>query len=75
MKILLRVATSPNLKDNGDILDELLMTESWQTLITFAQETVHEFFCSIVYVLVADRLSYSRVPPIDLGTNDFSTDV
>ena len=57
MKILLRVATSPNLKDNGDILDELLMTESWQTLITFAQETVREFFHFVLYALVADCLS------------------
>ena len=39
MKILLRVATAPDLKENGALLDELLMTESWQTLITFAQET------------------------------------
>ena len=57
MKILLRVATSPNLKDNGDILDGLLMTESWQTLITFAQETVREFFHFVLYALVADCLS------------------
>lgn len=44
MKVLLRVATAANLKENGAALDELLMTESWQTLITFAQETVRESF-------------------------------
>ena len=38
MKTLLRVATSPNLKEDGALLDEILLCESWQTLITFARE-------------------------------------
>ena len=42
MKVLLRVATSPTLKEDGAVLDSLLMTESWQTLITFAQEIARE---------------------------------
>ena len=38
MKVLLRVATAPDLKDRSEVLDTLLVTESWQTLMTFAQE-------------------------------------
>ncbi len=37
MKVLLRVGSSPNL-DDPTALDELLQTESWQTLLTFARE-------------------------------------
>ena len=43
MKVLLRVATAPGLSDNGAILDDFLTTESWRTLITFAQEMAREY--------------------------------
>lgn len=38
MKTLLRIATSPDLKENGALLDEILTCESWHTLTTFARE-------------------------------------
>ncbi|KAI0935907.1 hypothetical protein AcV5_004194 [Taiwanofungus camphoratus] len=38
MKVLLRAATAPNLED-PTILDELISTEGWQTLMTFTRET------------------------------------
>lgn len=38
MKTFLRVATSPDLKENGALLDEILKCESWHTLTTFARE-------------------------------------
>ena len=41
MKTLLRVASSSNV-ENPRLLDELLATESWQTLMTFAQELARE---------------------------------
>ncbi|OBZ79306.1 Nuclear protein localization protein 4 [Grifola frondosa] len=39
MKVLLRAATAPNLSDPS-VLDELIGTESWHTLMTFTRETV-----------------------------------
>lgn len=54
MKVLLRVASAPDLKDNGAVLDELLMTESWQTLITFAQEMARE------YILLVTSSSFTE---------------
>lgn len=38
-KVLIRVATSPNMENNPTVLDALLETESWQTLSTFARES------------------------------------
>ncbi|KZT06272.1 polyubiquitin-tagged protein recognition complex Npl4 component [Laetiporus sulphureus 93-53] len=38
MKILVRTATAPNL-DDPTVLDELIRTEGWQTLMTFTRET------------------------------------
>ena len=38
-KVLIRVATSPNMENNPTVLDALLETESWQTLATFARES------------------------------------
>lgn len=38
MKILVRTSSAPNLED-PTVLDELVRTESWQTLMTFARET------------------------------------
>ncbi|OCH88601.1 polyubiquitin-tagged protein recognition complex Npl4 component [Obba rivulosa] len=38
MKVLLRMATAPNL-DDPTVLDELIQTDSWQTLMTFTRET------------------------------------
>ncbi|KAI0079865.1 polyubiquitin-tagged protein recognition complex Npl4 component [Panus rudis PR-1116 ss-1] len=37
MKLLLRIASSPNLDDRA-VLDPLLRTDSWQTLMTFTRE-------------------------------------
>ena len=36
--MLIRIATTPNVDDRA-VLDPLLETESWQTLITFARES------------------------------------
>lgn len=41
MKVLLRAATAPNLED-PTILDELISTEGWQTLMTFTRETARK---------------------------------
>jgi len=38
-KVLIRVATSPDIDDDPAALDALLETESWQTLATFARES------------------------------------
>ncbi|KAF8506893.1 polyubiquitin-tagged protein recognition complex Npl4 component [Russula emetica] len=38
-KVLIRVATSPNMENDSAVLDALLETESWQTLATFARES------------------------------------
>jgi hypothetical protein len=38
-KVLIRVATSPNMENDPAVLDALLETESWQTLATFARES------------------------------------
>ncbi|KAI0281608.1 NPL4 family-domain-containing protein [Russula aff. rugulosa BPL654] len=38
-KVLIRVATSPNMENDAAVLDALLETESWQTLATFARES------------------------------------
>ena len=42
MKVLLRVASSPNI-DDPSVTDELFSTESWHTLMTFARETARKF--------------------------------
>ncbi|THH28283.1 hypothetical protein EUX98_g5902 [Antrodiella citrinella] len=38
MKVLIQVASAPNL-DDPSVLDSLIRTESWHTLMTFARET------------------------------------
>ncbi|KAH9836514.1 polyubiquitin-tagged protein recognition complex Npl4 component [Rhodofomes roseus] len=38
MKVLIRTATSPNL-DDPTVLDALIRTDGWQTLMTFTRET------------------------------------
>ncbi|KAE9395934.1 polyubiquitin-tagged protein recognition complex, Npl4 component [Gymnopus androsaceus JB14] len=45
MKILMQVATSPNLMTDPSQLDPLLATDGWQTLMTFTRENAREF-CS-----------------------------
>jgi nuclear protein localization protein 4 homolog len=37
-KTLIEVASSPNLLDDPSILDKLLHTDGWQTLMTFTKE-------------------------------------
>ena len=37
-KTLIEVASSPNLLDNLSVLDKLLHTDGWQTLMTFTKE-------------------------------------
>ncbi|KAH9919119.1 polyubiquitin-tagged protein recognition complex Npl4 component [Fomitopsis serialis] len=39
MNVLIRTATSPNL-DDPTVLDALIRTEGWQTLMTFTRETI-----------------------------------
>ena len=43
-KVLIRVATAPNMDDPA-VLDPLLKTESWQTLTTFARESARTSSC------------------------------
>lgn len=38
MKIFLRVASSPQLLEDSTVLDSLITTEGWQTLMTFTRE-------------------------------------
>ncbi|RPD58377.1 polyubiquitin-tagged protein recognition complex Npl4 component [Lentinus tigrinus ALCF2SS1-6] len=38
MRVLIRAATAPNLEDDT-VLDELIRTEGWQTVMTFARES------------------------------------
>ena len=42
MQILIRAATAPNLEDDK-VLDDLLRTGSWLTLMTFAREAARKF--------------------------------
>lgn len=42
MKVLLNVATSSNVDDPG-VLDPLIRTEGWQTLMTFTREMAREY--------------------------------
>lgn len=37
-KTLIKVASSPNLLDDPSVLDKLLHTDGWQTLMTFTKE-------------------------------------
>lgn len=53
-KVLVRVATSPNMDDPA-VLDPLLKTESWQTLTTFARESARTSSMS-PYVYIATHL-------------------
>ena len=43
MKILARVASSPNLVDDLSQLDSLFETEGWQMLMTFTRESAREY--------------------------------
>jgi nuclear protein localization protein 4 homolog len=43
MKILIRVASSPNLLADPSLLDPLFATDSWHTLITFTRETARTY--------------------------------
>ena len=38
MKVLMETASSPNLLENIALLDPLLATDAWQTLMTFSRE-------------------------------------
>ena len=42
-KILIRTVTSPQLLEDPSVLDALLKTDGWQTLVTFARESAREF--------------------------------
>ena len=42
MKVILRTATAPNL-DDDKVLDDLVRTEGWLTLMTFAREAARKF--------------------------------
>lgn len=46
MKNFLRVASSPNLLEDPTVLDSVIATESWQTLMTFTREMARKFFLS-----------------------------
>jgi hypothetical protein len=43
-KVLVRTATSPRLLEDPSVLDALMKTDGWQTLLTFARESAREFF-------------------------------
>jgi len=38
-KVLVRTATSPRLLEDPSVLDALMKTDGWQTLLTFARES------------------------------------
>ncbi len=44
--MLIRTATAPNLEDDK-ALDELIRTDGWQTLMTFARESARKSFSSV----------------------------
>ena len=55
-KVLVRVATSPNMDDPA-VLDPLLKTESWQTLTTFARESARTSSMSPHMYIATDLLN------------------
>lgn len=48
MKILVRLASKPAQQNDHGQIDELLATESWQTLMTFARESARERFPPLI---------------------------
>jgi hypothetical protein len=54
-KVLIRVATAPNMDDPA-VLDPLLKTESWQTLATFARESARTSSMFPPYMYIATHL-------------------
>jgi nuclear protein localization protein 4 homolog len=44
---MIRTATSPTLLEDTAQLDAVLVTEGWQTLLTFARETARTFLTSL----------------------------
>jgi nuclear protein localization protein 4 homolog len=38
MRVLMQTASSPNLLEDVSLLDPLLATDGWQTLMTFSRE-------------------------------------
>lgn len=50
MKILMKTASSPDLLEDVTLLDSLLVTDGWQTLMTFAREAARKYFAAIVDV-------------------------
>ena len=59
MGVLIRTATSPNLEDDK-VLDDLVRTEGWLTLMTFAREVARKFACHDAYVFCVDRVFSQR---------------
>ena len=52
--MFLRAASSPNLLDDPAVLNSVITTESWQTLMTFTREMAREyrFFTTQVAFLI-----------------------
>lgn len=44
LTVMMRTASSPNLLEDVKLLDPLIATEGWQTLMTFARESAREHF-------------------------------
>lgn len=62
MKLLLQVASSPNLEDSS-VTDLLFATESWQTLMTFARELDSREFIHRMCALQADQCPVIAAQP------------
>jgi len=56
-KVLIRVATSPNMENDPAVLDALLETESWQTLATFARESARMSLFFTSFMLPHDSIA------------------
>ena len=56
MVVFIRVATAQNL-DDPTVLDSLLETESWQTLVTFARESARTS-CPLVTIAVCTNVFF-----------------
>ena len=44
---MIRAASQPNLLEDAKLLDPLIATEGWQTLMTFTRESARKYFPSL----------------------------
>lgn len=61
MKTFLRAASSPNLFEDPSVLDSVITTDGWQTLMTFTREMAREYpFIFGPTTVVSDTAPASR---------------